>query len=303
MTLESHDITVLIPTKNRKELVLGAIGSVRTQTKPPKEILIIDDGSTDGTDQAIKALIPHKVPIRIVVGPGQGVGPARNRGLNDCQTKVVCFLDSDDELAPDALAVALTEWKENDTMLIFSAIQFPGNPRVLTKRTPGDQFLIEGLLGDDSDFNPPWGLARVDHLQTIGAFTNEIPCAVDYDLLLRLCANNRVVRCLKKPVYRYRRDPSHVTVSSDQVRNYRARLAALDRLCMAQPNVLKLHQRRFAKIRNRFVLRLCAAQYEPPRDLSISEKAELKALALAALKLQPWRVRVLANYLRCLLTS
>jgi glycosyltransferase involved in cell wall biosynthesis len=302
MTLSGQDITVLIPTRDRRELVLNAIKTVLAQTVAPAEILVVDDGSNDGTAEAIAALAPTAAQIRVIPGPAKGVGPARNHGLKACKTPLVCFLDSDDELRPEALEVALNAWKASDTMLIFSAEQFPEDPRLLTKKTPQNQFSLSGLLGDDSDFNPPWGLARVDHLQAIGAFTDELPCAVDYDLLLRLCAEDRTVRCLRTPVYRYRRDPNAETVSSNQVRNYLARLHALSRLEDNYPELVRSHQVCFNQIRVRFLLRFCAAQQATRCALSPAEKSDLRTRAREALRLQPLRLRVAINYLKCMLT-
>lgn len=302
MTFGATDVTILIPTRNRRDLVLGAIESAREQTARAFEVLVVDDGSTDGTAEAIQALEQAATPVRVIRGPEQGVGPARNAGLAACKTSLVCFLDSDDLLASDALEQGLAEWRDDDTMLVFSAEQFPGPRRVLTKPTEGDAFSVAGLLGGESDFNPPWGLARVDHLQAIGGFTDELPCAVDYDLLLRLCAEGRQVRCLRETVYRYRREADSDSVSSNQVRNWRARINALDRLREGWSTVVDDHEAQFSSIRVRFLLRLCAAIRQQGRPLTQEQKGELRGYASEARKLQPMRVRVIANSVRCALT-
>jgi glycosyltransferase involved in cell wall biosynthesis len=303
MTFGAADVTVLIPTRNRRDLVLVAIESAREQTMQAAEILVVDDGSTDGTTEAIQALEQTGTPVRVISGPEQGVGPARNAGLAACSTSLVCFLDSDDQLASDALEQGLAEWRENDTMLVFSAVQFPGPHRVLTKPTEGDAFSIAGLLGSESDFNPPWGLARVDHLQAIGGFTDELPCAVDYDLLLRLCAEGRHVRCLREPVYRYKREEGTESVSGNEARNYKARLGALDRLHAGWEALVEQHSTQFSSIRVRFLLRLCTAMRQQDSPLTHEQKRELRGYASQALKLQPLRVRVIANSLRCALVQ
>jgi glycosyltransferase involved in cell wall biosynthesis len=303
MTHMQSPITVLIPTRNRRELVLEAIQSAQTQSHAPAEILVVDDGSSDGTRTAIAALPKGPVPVRVISGPAEGVGPARNAGLRDCRTTLVCFLDSDDRLTADALERGLAEWRTQDSMLVFSALQFPGPGRVLTKPTAGDAYSLPGLLGPESDFNPPWGLARAAHLQELGGFASELPCAVDYDLLLRLCAAGRSVRCLREPVYRYRWDESHDSVSSNQPRNYQARLDALDRLRKKRPDLTEQHTKPFTQIQVRFLLRLCKALREQTGPLNVEQKRRLRGYASQALKLQPLRVRVIANSLRCALVQ
>ena len=301
MSFAPSDVTVLIPTRDRLDLVLGAIESAQIQTVHAFEILIVDDGSTDGTAEAIQALTPTDTSIRIIPGPQQGVGPARNAGLAACKTRLVCFLDSDDLLAADALEQGLAEWREDDTMLVFSAVEFPGPPRVLTKPTAGDEYSVAGLLSGESNFNPPWGLALVAHLQAIGGFTDALPCAVDYDLLLRLCAEGRQVRCLREPVYRYRRELGRDSVSSNQARNYRARIGALDRLRAGWSAVVQDHEAQFSRIRVRFLLRLCKAMRQQANPFTDAQQKELRARAWEALKLQPTRVRVITNAIRCAL--
>jgi glycosyltransferase involved in cell wall biosynthesis len=301
MTFDASDVTVLIPTRNRRELVLGAIESAREQTVQAAEILVVDDGSSDGTAEAILALEATGTPVRVIPGPQQGVGPARNAGLAACKTRLVCFLDSDDLLTSHALERGLAEWRDDDTMLVFSAVEIPGPPLVLTKPTEGDAYSVAGLLGKESNFNPPWGLALVDHLQAIGGFTDALPCAVDYDLLLRLCAEGRQVRCLREPVYRYRREEGRDTVSSDPARNWRARLGALDRLREGWSTVVHDHEAQFSSIRVRLLLRLCDAIRQQDRPLTQVQKRELRARASEALKLQPLRVRLISNWVRCAL--
>lgn len=88
-------ITVLIPTFNRKHLLPQAIHSILLQTYPKLNIIIYDDGSTDGTETYIKTLqnsriFYHYNPINI------GVSHARNQLLDLCPTEIAAWMDSDD---------------------------------------------------------------------------------------------------------------------------------------------------------------------------------------------------------------
>ncbi len=87
-------VSTIIPTYNRREQVLSAIDCVLTQTIPVDEIIIVDDGSTDGTAEAIERHFGSKV--RLFRQANAGVSAARNRGIRESRGEWIGFLDSDD---------------------------------------------------------------------------------------------------------------------------------------------------------------------------------------------------------------
>jgi Glycosyl transferase family 2 len=92
-------ISALITTYNRRKFVSRAIQSVLVQTVPVGEIIVIDDGSTDGTAEAIECEFGQRV--RVVRQSNQGVTRARRRAISESSGEWVAFLDSDDEWTPD----------------------------------------------------------------------------------------------------------------------------------------------------------------------------------------------------------
>jgi len=98
----SLDIAVVIPTHNRRELLQQTLRTVLAQTAPPAEVIVVDDGSDDGTAGLLEGL-----PVTVVTNPAGGWGPsrARNEGLDRVKSRLVAFLDSDDLLLPRALEV------------------------------------------------------------------------------------------------------------------------------------------------------------------------------------------------------
>jgi len=90
---ENYNISVIIPTYNRYEVLQRALNSVYSQTHKPKEIIVIDDGSTDNTSQ-IQNLFPQ---IKYYYQENSGVSSARNLGIKNSVSEWIAFLDSDDE--------------------------------------------------------------------------------------------------------------------------------------------------------------------------------------------------------------
>lgn len=94
-------ISVIIPTYNRAALTAAAIESALAQTRPPEEIIVIDDGSTDDTEPVLQHRFGER--IRYVRQPNQGPSAARNHGMRLAREDWIAFLDSDDLWRPGKL--------------------------------------------------------------------------------------------------------------------------------------------------------------------------------------------------------
>jgi hypothetical protein len=94
------NVSIVIPTFNCAPFVAEAIESALGQTLPPREVIVVDDGSDDRTEQVIARFNNEIVFLK---QPNRGVAVARNRGLDLAQSDWVMFLDADDRLAPDAV--------------------------------------------------------------------------------------------------------------------------------------------------------------------------------------------------------
>lgn len=103
MTRSDQDSTfsVVVPTYNRATLVRRAVESVLEQSVPPREIIVVDDGSTDDTREVLESFGER---IRYVRQDNAGCSAARNRGVRESDAEWIAFLDSDDTWAPEHLA-------------------------------------------------------------------------------------------------------------------------------------------------------------------------------------------------------
>jgi len=94
----TETISVVIPAYDGSAYLSEAIESILAQTAPPGEIIVVDDGSSDGTIEPAS-----RYPVRVLRTPHRGIGPARNRGVGASSGELIAFLDSDDLWTPRKL--------------------------------------------------------------------------------------------------------------------------------------------------------------------------------------------------------
>lgn len=143
--MSRHDplISVVIPAYNYAHLLARAIESVLKQLDEQTELLVIDDGSTDTTPQVIAALLEkNPATFRYITKENGGAASARNLGIEESRGQYLVFLDADDELADDALALLSAHLHEHpQTRVVLAghwAISEDGKRRLHTPGTLPD---------------------------------------------------------------------------------------------------------------------------------------------------------------------
>lgn len=118
-------ISIIIPAYNVKKYLKAALDSIKVQTELPDEIILIDDGSTDGTLEVAKAF-KFPVPYQIVSIENAGQGNARNLGVSLASSEYVYFFDSDDLLAKNFIYSIKDQIRKNlnPDILLFSGESF-----------------------------------------------------------------------------------------------------------------------------------------------------------------------------------
>lgn len=140
--------SIVVPTYNRARLLDRAIGSVLAQQEPSWEMLIADDGSTDGTWAALCDWKRRDERLRCWRHANRGQAASRNALLEQARGSWVVFLDSDDELLPDHLALRRAAIASRPaTELWLSPMRIVGNPLVPCCVNPGEMIHIDRCIG------------------------------------------------------------------------------------------------------------------------------------------------------------
>ncbi len=186
-------ISVIIPTYNRKHTLQRAIDSVLAQTFKPYEIIIVDDGSKDGTKEWLLQNYPS---VQYIHQPNNGVSSARNKGIQISQGSWIALLDSDDEWMPEKLEYQsrFIEVNRNSSFCHTNEIWIRNGVRVNQmkkhKKYGGDIF--KHCL-DICRISPSSSIIKKDVFEEVGAFDESLTVCEDYDLWLRVTAKFNIL--------------------------------------------------------------------------------------------------------------
>lgn len=114
-------VSIIVPVYNRASKIERALRSIEAQTYPHWEVIVIDDGSTDGTPEVVKRIAEKDRRIRLIRHEcNRGAQAARNTGIRAAKGEWIAFLDSDDEWLPHSLKVRLEEARRRNVKVVHS---------------------------------------------------------------------------------------------------------------------------------------------------------------------------------------
>ena len=219
-------VSVIVPAYNHAGFVGACLGSIRSETYRPLEVLVCDDGSTDGTYSAVERWISHNrdLPVRLLSQANQGITRTLNRLLAEAQGEYVTMVASDDELISGGIAVRLAaigsgvravfgdaEVIDADGRTLHASfIDMHGANRRRLQRDVAAEIILKWAVPG------PVLLSETDALRAIGGYSDDLMIE-DWDLYLRLAARGWL-RFVSAPVARYRISQTNW---SGRRRNYR----------------------------------------------------------------------------------
>lgn len=187
-------VSVILPTHNRARVLGRAIASVLTQSWRNLELLVVDDGSTDGTDALVAAFDDPR--LRYLQLPQRGgAAHARNAGIDAARGNLIAFQDSDDEWLVWKLEqqLALLDSAGPDVGWIGGSYLVEARKRVYSVRSAaliaGAGYEPELLVGEP--FVTPGWLVRREVIEAAGLFDESMPCLEDWDLIFKLAERCR----------------------------------------------------------------------------------------------------------------
>jgi hypothetical protein len=220
--------SVVIPTYNRRALLENALQSVWNQTFTDYEVIVVDDGSTDGTREYLTSL----AGVTVLTQENRGPGAARNLAIRQAEGRYIAFLDSDDLWFPWTLRLysdTLNEFGEpafiagSDFKFINPADPIACVPQPTRVRCYANYF---SSSADRIWIGTCAVAVRTDVLRGVGGFTSAAVNAEDSDLWLRLGLAPGFVQILEPPVFAYRQTPG--SASRDFELTYRGTVALVD---------------------------------------------------------------------------
>ncbi len=216
------DVSIIIPTCNRKELLREAVLSCAKQEGVTIEIIIVDDGGSDNTEQMLREL---PFSVHYLWQENKGPGAARNAGMRIAQGRYIKFLDSDDLLAENALVsevIVLDSTGADVSYGKWDTCNFSGKTsQILHGQHEGDlyQFILEGSWYANFAF-----LFRRDSLVKHQIFWDEdIIYVADFSFIFSV--TSVLKHCVHTPICTgyYRKSPQHKSLSKigdERLRSY-----------------------------------------------------------------------------------
>ena len=205
-TSHTPSITVLLPVFNGEQFIKEAVTSILAQSFTNFDLLIINDGSTDGTGEILQRLAAKDPRIRIHQRENRGLIATLNEGIALCSSEFVARMDADDCALPHRLAVQYDYMtKHAETAVCSTGMEEYETGRTLTWEGYGEAVRARLLFG--CCLYHPTILARRSALLAVGGYDAAMPCAEDYDLWMRLTGAGYSLAVLPQVLLRYRVHP------------------------------------------------------------------------------------------------
>ncbi|MGE0501538.1 MAG: glycosyltransferase family 2 protein [Rhizobiaceae bacterium] len=206
-------VSVVMPVRNGGAFFPGAVESILGQTLRHLELIVVDDGSTDGTSERLAAFAAMDARVVATRSPGKGIVDALNHGMGLSRAALIARMDADDIARPERLErqAAFLEGRPDLYVLGSSAIEIDAEgTEVRPVAVPVEPAAIRAELARHNPILHPTVVMRRTALDRVGGYRKALTHAEDYDLWLRLAAVGDIAN-LPEPLLLLRRHSGQVS--------------------------------------------------------------------------------------------
>ncbi len=213
-------ISVIIPTYNREQFILQAIKSIQNQSIHVDEIIVVDDGSTDGTKELLK-----DEDILYIYQENRGVSFARNRGIKEAKHRWIAFLDSDDLWHKDKIQEHVSLHVNNPNLLAsFSDEKWMKNGKIINKK--------KHLRKEEPTFLNSLRVCKIGTstlfidksiFDDVGLFDESLSVCEDYDMWLRVLYRYEIRLIDKELITKRAGDHNQLSFNTPLIDAYRVK--------------------------------------------------------------------------------
>lgn len=204
-------VSVVIPAYNAAPYLPNTLASVWSQTMSDLECIVVDDGSTDGTADLLRATRDSR--LRCIRQDNAGVAAARNRGMAEANGTWIALLDADDAWVPSKLEIQLAATGPQIGMVLaaYTIADEAMRPRGVVRLSGDSQWLTKWLMLEGNGAAlPQTALIRRDVLSTSGPFREDLSTSADLEFALRVSGVTNVVMLPDVlAIYRTHKDQMH----------------------------------------------------------------------------------------------
>ncbi len=288
-------VSIIIPNYNREVLVAETVQNMLDQDYPNKEILVIDDGSTDGSVAGLKKFGDA---IKVISQKNQGPGAARNNGLKVAKGKFIQFMDNDDLASKNKISSQMECLHRNKADAVYSpwgkfqieASTITLDGMVLQSQEIPSSAMLPAMLEGWSTVLQTF-LFKRDFLDKIGPFKTDVSYLEDIDYLVRIILNNAVMAFEDAPLVIYRNNSNDKlsATGADSIKKSKAEAEFFNSYISHLQRHVPL---KFKHLKNRLVLKTAEIFYILQEHPEMLESLE-HMMSLKQSFPKPWRVKAI----------
>ncbi|MBL6932440.1 MAG: glycosyltransferase family 2 protein [Rhodospirillales bacterium] len=223
MPPDTHDVSVIIPAYRAAGTIGRALASIAAQSVRPLEVIVIDDGSDDGTFEVAGSMAGdlEGIELKTFVQENAGAGAARNKGLDEASGTYIAFLDADDEWLPTKLERSMARIVEGGHVLVahdFIQIEADGSETLIEcARRYDDAHDVYSGLYRQGFIGTSTVVAKRAAIVAAGGFDETLATAQDFDLWLKILGDDGTsFSVFPETLTRYHVSPRSITTFTER---------------------------------------------------------------------------------------